>query len=70
MLDAVTSAPGHVFWPDAVPYTEAILSRVTGHGDVTDAYLAELARYHRGRLATFDRRLAALHADVIDVVPV
>ena len=70
LLDALTSAPGHVFWPDAIPYTEATLSRVTGHADVTDAYLAELARHHRGRLATFDRRLAALHTDVTDVVPV
>ena len=70
LLDALTMAPGHVFWPDAVPYTEAILSRVAGHADVTDAYLAELARYHGGRLATFDRRLAVLHPDVADVIPV
>ena len=70
LLDALTSAPGHEFWPDAVPFTTAILSRVTGHGDVTDAYLAELARHHGGRLATFDRRLAAVHSDVTDAIPV
>ena len=69
LLGALTAAPGHVFWPDAVPYTSAILSKVSGHGDVTDAYLAELARHHGGRLVTFDRRLAALQSDVTDVIP-
>ena len=33
-------------------------------GRVTDAYLAALARHFGGRLVTFDRGLAALHADV------
>ena len=66
---ALTAAAGHVFWPDDVPYTNAILSKVTGHGDVTDAYLAETARHRGGRLVTFDRRLAALHPDVADVIP-
>ena len=31
---------------------------------VTDAYLAALARHHGGKLVTFDSGLAALHADV------
>jgi hypothetical protein len=30
--------------------------------------LAALARPHGGRLATFDRRSAALHPDVVDVI--
>jgi uncharacterized protein len=32
-------------------------------------YLAALARAHDGRLATFDRALAALHPDVVELVP-
>jgi predicted nucleic acid-binding protein len=35
---------------------------------VTDAYLAALVRHHGGRLATFDRGLAALHADVAEAI--
>lgn len=30
----------------------------------TDAYLAALARHHKGKLVSFDRGLVALHADV------
>jgi uncharacterized protein len=35
---------------------------------VTDAYLAQLARTHNGRLATFDQGLAQLHSDVAELV--
>lgn len=31
---------------------------------MTHAYLAALARHHRGRLATFDRGIAALYSDI------
>jgi len=43
--------------------------RIHGQRQVTDAYLAALARVRSGRLATFDRGLAALHADVAFLVP-
>ncbi|MGY1709513.1 hypothetical protein ACI8AC_08390 [Geodermatophilus sp. SYSU D00758] len=36
---------------------------MVGHKQVTDAYLAGLARSRDGRLATLDRTLAALHDD-------
>ena len=36
---------------------------------VTDAYLAQLARGRGARLATFDQALAKLHDDVADFVP-
>jgi hypothetical protein len=35
-----------------------------GHRQVTDAYLAALARHHGGRPVTFDKGLVALHPDV------
>ena len=35
-----------------------------GNAQVTDAWLAELARQRKGRLATLDSGLAALHGDV------
>ena len=61
--------PSHEFWPDDIGYLDTNLSGVLGHRQVTDAYLAGLARHHRGRLATFDSGLAALHNDVAELVP-
>jgi toxin-antitoxin system PIN domain toxin len=70
VLDAMRSMPWHRFWPDAIPYEGTHLAGVIGHRQVTDAYLVALARHHRGRLATLDRGLAALHGDAVDLVPV
>ena len=64
LLQAVTDHTRHHFWPDAMPYAQVQWQGVMGHRQVTDAYLASLARHHRGKLATFDRGLVALHADV------
>jgi predicted nucleic acid-binding protein len=58
-----------VFWPDSIGYEAVRLDGIIGHRQVTDAYLAELARVNGGRLATFDRALAGLHADVVELVP-
>ena len=49
VLDSVRDHPRHEFWPDAVPFSASMLSRVTGHADVTDAYLVALTRHHGGR---------------------
>jgi len=59
----------HRFWPDDLGYDGVDLAPVVGHRQVTDAYLAGLARAHGGRLATLDRGLAAVHPDVVDLVP-
>lgn len=68
VLDALRAQPWHRFWPDAIPYNANTLAGVIGHRQITDAYLAELARYHRGKLATLDRGLAALHRDVVELL--
>jgi len=69
LLSAVTAHPRHEFWPDNESF-EAVSTRgVIGHRQVTDAYLAHLARSRDGRLATFDHGLAKLHHDVADLVP-
>ena len=65
----VFDSPRHEFWPDSLSYREVRLRGVIGHRQVTDAYLAGLARDRGGRLATFDRGLAQLHSDVADLVP-
>lgn len=58
----------HNFWPDSLAYTEIRFDGVIGHRQVSDAYLASLARKNGGRLATLDRGLAALHHDVADLI--
>jgi uncharacterized protein len=70
VLLALADDPRHEFWPDDVAYTRVPMKGVVGHRQVTDAYLAQLAREHRGRLATFDQGLARLHDDIVDVVSV
>ena len=63
-LARVTDLQSHVFWPDSIGYGEVRMQGVLGHRQVTDAYLAQLARANGGRLATFEERLAALHGDM------
>jgi len=55
----------HVFWPDAIDYRSVEISNLSGHKQVTDAYLAQLARQHRGKVATFDVGMALQHPDVV-----
>ncbi|CAN5207406.1 type II toxin-antitoxin system ribonuclease VapC29 [soil metagenome] len=68
VLRAITGLPGHEFWPDELSYADVPLPGVLGHRQVTDAYLAGLARHRGGRLVTFDRGLAALHPDVVTLI--
>ena len=70
VLRGVAGNPRHEFWPDDVAYTDVPTAGIIGHRQVTDAYLAQLARGRTARLATFDRALATLHADVAELVPV
>jgi hypothetical protein len=65
----VMQDPRHVFWADDLSFSDVRMDRVLGHRQVTDAYLAQLARAKSGRLATFDRGLAAAHPDAVDLVP-
>lgn len=69
VLRGTTASPRHEFWPDDIPYTDVPGTGLIGHRQVTDAYLAQLARARGARLATFDRALASLHSDVADLVP-
>lgn len=68
-VGAVARDPRHEFWPDSLTFTDVTFTGVIGHRQVTDAYLAQLARSRGGRLATFDRGLAELHSDVADLLP-
>ena len=70
LLSQVQQNPRHRFLPDSINYLRVPTRGLLGHRQVTDAYLAELARAHGVRLATFDQGLATLHADVADLIPV
>ncbi len=69
ILTGTTADPRHEFWPDDIPYTDVPTQGIIGHRQVTDAYLAQLARAHVSRLATFDQAMAKLHHDVAELVP-
>jgi len=59
-LDSFLGDERHQFWPDDLSFGEAELRRdlIQSHGQVTDKYLAALARRHKGSLATLDESLA------------
>lgn len=62
VLKANVELPGHRFWTDDLQLAGALhnsMSRLTGHRQVTDAYLVALAQHNRGRLATLDAGIAA-----------
>lgn len=69
VISTVALDTRHEFWPDTISYSGVLLQGVIGHRQVTDAYLAQLARARSGRLATFDKGLATLHHDVAELVP-
>ena len=62
LLERVTQLAGHEFWPDDIPLNTATARKpaITGHRQITDAYLLALASKHNGVLATFDRGIQSL----------
>jgi uncharacterized protein len=69
VVGAVASANRHEFWPDTVSFADVEVDGVVGHRQLTDAYLAQLARIHKGQLVTLDSGLAHLHNDVAVLIP-
>ena len=62
-LGEMVALAGHVFWPDDLPVNDlaSFTSKaMVGHRQVTDAYLIELAKRHKGKVATLDAGLADL----------
>ncbi len=69
VVGAVQTADRHEFWSDSVSFADVEVEGVVGHRQVTDAYLAQLARSRSGQLATLDSGLANLHSDVAVLIP-
>ena len=61
LLAGMTSMAEHDFWPDNLTLGEAFPKNalLTGHRQVTDAYLVGLARERGGVVATLDRGILA-----------
>lgn len=68
-LASIRAHPKHVFWPENFSYTEISPTRLTGHRQITDSWLAELAHRHGGKLATLDEPLSALWPDATLLIP-
>jgi toxin-antitoxin system PIN domain toxin len=69
MPRAIHAMKSHEFWDDGFSYCALATSSIKGPGDVTDAWLAELARRRGGHLATLDRGIAIRHPDVGFMIP-
>jgi hypothetical protein len=66
-----------VFWPDTPTITDAAVfdfSKLQGHRQITDVYLAALAHLRRGKLATFGTNIPVLAVisalpNIIELIP-
>ena len=66
LMEANTTQPDHTFWGDGIDFLHAVAplrSRITGHRQITDAFLLGLALHHQGKLATMDVGIQALLKD-------
>ena len=64
VLQSICLNERHFFIAADVDVRAADWRLTLGHQQITDAYLAGLARHHRLKLATLDQGLSATHPDV------
>ena len=69
VLNGIHAMAAHEFWDDGFSYREVETDAIIGPAQVTDAWLAALARRRNGRLATMDSALVAVHPDAAVLVP-
>lgn len=69
VISAVEGTIRHEFCSECSSFTDVQVGGVVGHRQVTDAYLAQLARSRKAQLATLDSGLAHLHSDVAVLIP-
>jgi hypothetical protein len=66
ILEANLKHPAHQFWAGEISFVHAAQrfgERITGHQQLTDAYLLGLTIHKKGKLATMDRAVLALLAE-------
>ena len=69
-LQTLVSNPMHEFWDTGLSYTEVSPKFIQGQRQVTDAWLAEVARRKKGKLVTLDKTLSRVHSDVSIHIPI
>lgn len=69
-LETYHAHPRHVSWQENFSYAEIDPTRLTGLRQITDSWLAELARRQGGRLATLDAALSVLWPESVVLIPV
>jgi uncharacterized protein len=69
-LESLRKHARHVDWEDSFSYEEINYHNLSGHSQVTEAWLAELARRRKGRGATLDVAFSVLYPDIATLVPV
>jgi uncharacterized protein len=71
VVDSLRGHPAYEYWEKAPTFDRRSVQGVVGHRQVTDAYLAYLARSQpSGSLATLDRGLAQTHPDITELVDI
>jgi len=68
-LEGICSHARHVFWDGNFSYEKLSPHFIQGHRQVTDAWLVELAKRQKGKLATFDKGLVANYPKLTFSVP-
>ena len=68
-LATIVGRDEHEFWSDDVGYDRVPSRGVIGHRQVTDAYLAALARRRGGQVLTLDGGFVTAHPDVAQRIP-
>lgn len=68
VLRSLSRLPDYGFLTDDQSYLDLSPKGVRGHRQVTDAYLAHLAKANQVRLATLDEGLAALYPDTAELI--
>ena len=63
LLEEALGRSTHEFWPDDLSFAEVagyLKPNLSGHNQITDAYLLGLAIHHQSKLVTFDKSLSSL----------
>ena len=71
VLESNLLLPGHHFWANSISVPDGIRiigARLTGHRQITDAYLLALALHHKGKLATLDKGIAAWADGAVELI--
>lgn len=69
LLLEICALPNHEFWPADLEFGRVSSKGILGHRQVTDAYLVALTMKRKGRVATMDEGLAALHPGQCTLIP-